>query len=148
RASVDAYDSEQPRPQDHDLPPTSGSADRDRNDSARVSEAISASERRAMEAERETIDRYVAAWSAGRVGEVFDTRITGVQKFGSFATIIGSGGDGSVPVSVSGAERFAYDEKAQVSEGESSGEQFAMGMILKSRSAEANPSTGASKFEP
>ncbi|WP_371431614.1 ribonuclease R family protein [Novosphingobium sp.] len=148
RALVDAYDLEQPRPQDHDLPPTSGLADRDRNDLARVSEAISASERRAMEAERETIDRYVAAWLAGRVGEVFDTRITGVQKFGLFATIIGLGGDGLVPVSVLGAERFAYDEKAQVLEGESSGEQFAMGMILKLRLAEANPLTGALKFEP
>jgi hypothetical protein len=38
RALVDAYDLEQPRPQDHDLPPTSGLADRDRNDLARVSE--------------------------------------------------------------------------------------------------------------
>jgi ribonuclease R len=31
-------------------------------------------------AERETIDRYVAAWLSARVGEVFDCRITGVQK--------------------------------------------------------------------
>ena len=36
-------------------------------------------ERRAMEAERETIDRYVAAYLSTRVGELVDTRITGVQ---------------------------------------------------------------------
>jgi hypothetical protein len=101
-----------------------------------------------MEAERETIDRYVAAWLAGRVGEVFDTRATGVQEFGLFATIIGLGGDGLVPISTLGAERFAHDEKRQVLVGEETGEEFAMGTILKLRLAEANPLTGALKFEP
>jgi len=148
RALVDAYGLEQPRPANHDIPATSGLSDRDRSDLARVSDAISAAERRAMEAERETIDRYVAAWLSSRVGEVFDTRITGVQKFGLFATILGLGGDGLVPVSTLGAERFAYDEKAQRLVGELSGEEFAMGMILKLRLAEANPLTGALKFEP
>jgi ribonuclease R len=147
RALVDAYGLEQPRPK-ADLPPTSGLSDRDRGDLARVSEAISNAERRAMEAERDTIDRYVAAWLSGKVGEVFDTRITGVQKFGLFATIIGLGGDGLVPVSTLGAERFNYDEKAQRLIGELSGEEFAMGQILKLRLAEANPLTGALKFEP
>lgn len=148
RALVDAYGLEQPRPANHDIPATSGLSDRDRSDLARVSDAISAAERRAMEAERETIDRYVAAWLSSRVGEVFDTRITGVQKFGLFATILGLGGDGLVPVSTLGAERFAYDEKAQRLVGELSGEEFVMGMILKLRLAEANPLTGALKFEP
>ncbi|GHC86164.1 ribonuclease R family protein [Novosphingobium pokkalii] len=148
RALVDAYGLEQPRPADHGIPATSGLSDRDRGDLARVSDAISAAERRAMEAERETIDRYVAAWLSTRVGEVFDTRITGVQKFGLFATILGLGGDGLVPVSTLGAERFNYDEKAQRLIGELSGEEFAMGMILKLRLAEANPLTGALKFEP
>ena len=148
RALVDAYHLEQPRPDGAGIPPTSGLADKDRDDLTRVSQAISDSERRAMMAERETIDRYVAAWLSGRVGEVFDTRITGVQKFGVFATIIGLGGDGLVPVSILGAERFAYDEKSQILEGERSGVKFAMGMILKLRLAEANPLTGALKFEP
>jgi ribonuclease R len=147
RALVDAYGLEQPRPK-ADLPATSGLSDRDRADLARVSEAISNAERRAMEAERDTIDRYVAAWLSGKVGEVFDTRVTGVQKFGLFATIIGLGGDGLVPVSTLGAERFNYDEKAQRLIGELSGEEFAMGQILKLRLAEANPLTGALKFEP
>ncbi|WP_353230114.1 VacB/RNase II family 3'-5' exoribonuclease [Novosphingobium sp.] len=149
RALVDAYALEQPRPPvEADLPPTSGLADRDRADLARISDAISKTERRAMEAERDTIDRYVAAWLSVRVGEVFETRITGVQKFGLFATIIGLGGDGLVPVSTLGAERFGYDEKMQRLIGEQSGEQFAIGMILKLRLAEANPLTGAMKFEP
>ena len=147
RALVDGYGLEQSRPT-NDLPPTSGLSERDRADLSRVSEAISAAERRAMEAERETIDRYVAAWLSARVGEVFDCRVTGVQRFGLFATIMGLGGDGLVPVSVLGAERFFHDEKAQVLEGEQTGTRFARGDRLRLRLAEANPLTGALKFEP
>ena len=147
RALVDAFGLEQPVPKG-DLPEQSGLSDRDRSDLTRVSEAISAAERRAMEAERETIDRYVAAWLSSRVGEVFDCRVTGVQRFGVFATIIGLGGDGLVPVSVLGDERFFYDEKAQALEGEQSGDRYTLGMILRLRLAEANPLTGALKFEP
>ena len=147
RALVDAYGLEQPAPAT-DLPATSGLAPRDRADLARISDAISLTERRAMAAERETLDRYVAAWLSARIGEVFPCRITGVRGFGLFATIIGLGGDGLVPVSVLGWERFAFDEKAQVLEGEESGTRFAIGDLLSLRLAEANPLTGALKFEP
>ncbi len=147
RALVDAYGLEQPKPKGA-IPPDSGLSDRDRDDLSRVSEAISAAERRAMEAERETIDRYVAAWLSARVGEVFECRITGIQRFGLFATILSLGGDGLVPVSVLGAERFFHDEKAQVFEGEQTGTRYALGDRLRLRLAEANPLTGALKFEP
>jgi ribonuclease R len=147
RALVDAFGLEQPAPKG-DLPATSGLSDRDRDDLSKVSEAISDAERRAMSAERETIDRYVAAWLSARVGEVFECRITGVQRFGLFATIIGLGGDGLVPISVLGDERFSHDEKAQVLEGERTGSRFGLGLILRLKLAEANPLTGALKFEP
>jgi ribonuclease R len=146
RALVDGFQLEQPAPKAK-LPATSGLSDRDRDDLGKVSEAISAAERRAMAAERETIDRYVAAWLSARVGEVFETRLTGVQKFGFFATIIALGGDGLVPVSTLGRERFSYDEKAQVLEGDQSGTRYAVGDRLRLRLAEANPLTGALKFE-
>ncbi len=147
RALVDAYGLEQPRPK-ADVPATSGLADRDRADLSRISEAISDAERRAMSAERETIDRYVAAWLSARVGEIFECRITGVQRFGLFATIIGLGGDGLVPISVLGDERFFHDDKAHVLEGERSGTRYGLGHRMKLRLAEANPLTGALKFEP
>ena len=147
RALVDAFGLEQPAPKAK-LPPQSGLSERDRTDLGKVSEAISVAERRAMAAERETIDRYVAAWLSARVGEVFETRVTGVQKFGLFATILGLGGDGLVPISTLGAERFAYDEKAHVLSGEQSGTRYGIGDRLRLRLAEANPLTGALKFEP
>jgi len=146
RALVDAYKLEQPAPQDG-LPEASGLSDRDRDDLGKISEAISKTERRAMEAERDTIDRYVAAWLAGRVGEVFETRITGVTSFGFFATIVGLGGDGLVPVSTLGREHFRWEEGAQRLVGDDSGTAYAPGDRLELRLAEANPLTGALKFE-
>lgn len=147
RALVDGFGLEQPEPKG-DIPQRSGLSDRDRSDLSRISDAISAAERRAMEAERETIDRYVAAWLSARVGEVFECRVTGVQKFGLFATIISLGGDGLVPVSTLGDERFHFDERAKVLVGDSGHTRFAMGDRLRLRLAEANPLTGALKFEP
>jgi ribonuclease R len=145
RALVDAYKLEQAVPPGS-IPATSGLSDRDRASLQQVSDAISQTERRAMEAERDTIDRYVAAWLSGRVGEVFDTRITGVQAFGFFATIVGLGGDGLVPISTLGGEYFRHDEAAQALVGSDSGTTFASGDRLKLKLAEANPLTGALKF--
>ncbi len=147
RALVDAYGLEQPKPPGS-LPATSGLADRDRANLQQITDAISQTERRAMEAERDTTDRYVAAWLSGRVGETFDTRITGVQSFGFFATIVGLGGDGLVPVSTLGAEHFRHDEASQSLIGQDSGTTYSPGDRLKLNLAEANPLTGALKFVP
>ena len=113
-----------------------------------LGEAISRTERRAMEAERETIDRYVAAYLSRFVGEVVDTRITGVRSFGFFATVQTIGGDGLVPVSTLGAERFHYDEAAQALIGEESGDRYVSGQELQLRLVEADPISGALRFEP
>ncbi|OBX20242.1 ribonuclease R [Erythrobacter sp. QSSC1-22B] len=145
RALVDGYKLEQPKPSGG-LPPGSGLADRDRDSLQAISDAISQTERRAMEAERDTTDRYVAAWLSGRVGETFDTRITGVQGFGFFATIEKLGGDGLVPVSTLGREYFRYDEASQTLKGEGSGTSYSVGDKLKLTLAEANALTGALKF--
>ncbi|KKC26925.1 ribonuclease R family protein [Sphingomonas sp. SRS2] len=112
-----------------------------------IGELISQAERRAMEAERETVDRYVAAFLSTKIGELLDTRITGVQSFGFFATVEGLGGDGLVPVSTLGAERFRYDEAARALEGEESGDRYTSGMKLKLRLVEANPISGSLRFE-
>ncbi|MGE5953658.1 MAG: ribonuclease R [Qipengyuania vulgaris] len=146
RALVDAYKLEQPKPKGN-IPDTSGLSDRDRTALGQITDAISQTERRAMEAERDTIDRYVAAWLSGRVGEVFDTRITGVQGFGFFATIEKLGGDGLVPVSTLGRDYFRYDEGARELVGENTGKTYAVGDRLKLRLAESNALTGALKFE-
>ncbi|MBN8841189.1 MAG: RNB domain-containing ribonuclease, partial [Sphingomonadales bacterium] len=116
-------------------------------DFERVGEAISRLERRAMEAERDTIDRYVAAYLAERVGETVEARITGVANFGFFATVDGVGGDGLMPVRDLGGEYFRFDEAARRLVGETSGEEYTLGQRLSLRLAEANPVSGALRFE-
>ncbi|WBH15941.1 ribonuclease R family protein [Sphingomonas radiodurans] len=116
-------------------------------DFERLGETISKLERRAMEAERETIDRYVAAFLSHRVGEIVDARITGIQNFGFFATVEGVGGDGLMPISDLGGEYFRFDEAGRRLVGETSGEQYTLGQRLKLRLAEANPVSGALRYE-
>jgi len=113
----------------------------------RIGESISMLERRAMEAERETIDRYVAAYLAEHVGQVLQTRITGVQSFGFFATVEGVGGDGLVGVRDLGREYFRYDEAARALIGEETGTRYESGQKLELRLVEANPVSGALRFE-
>jgi ribonuclease R len=110
-------------------------------------ELISQLERRAMEAERETLDRYVAAYLSERVGDLIDCRITGVQPFGFFATVEGLGGDGLVPVSTLGSDYYRYEESSQSLVGDDSGERFSPGQRLKLRLVEANPVSGGLRFE-
>jgi ribonuclease R len=113
----------------------------------RIGEQISGLERRAMEAERETVDRYVAAYLADQRGQLVMCRITGVQPFGFFATVVDFGGDGLVPVSTIGDEYFRYDDKSQQLVGEESGTTYRQGQSLKLRIAEADPVSGSLRFE-
>jgi ribonuclease R len=113
----------------------------------KIGESISMLERRAMEAERDTIDRYVAAFLAERVGQVLDVRITGVANFGFFATVEGIGGDGLMPVRDIGGEYFRFDEAGRRLIGDETGTEYASGQRLQLRLAEANPVSGALRFE-
>ncbi|MDX8358148.1 ribonuclease R family protein [Sphingopyxis terrae] len=146
RALVDSYRLEVPgKPKG--LPERSGLGEADQKGFSRIGEAISGLERRAMEAERETVDRYVAAYLAGKVGEIVPARITGVQPFGFFATVDGLGGDGLVPVSMLGSERFFYDEAARTLDSEHGRVSYSVGQRLDLRLMEANPVSGALRFE-
>jgi ribonuclease R len=113
----------------------------------KIGESISMLERRAMEAERDTIDRYVAAFLSEKVGEVLETRITGVTNFGFFATVEGIGGDGLMPVRDIGGEYFRFDEASRTLTGDQTGTVYASGQKLPLRLAEANPVSGALRFE-
>ena len=112
-----------------------------------IGEQISMVERRAMEAERETIDRYVAAFLADQVGQLVECRISGVHPFGFFATVEGLGGDGLVLAKDLGTEYFRYDEAARTLVGDETGETYRVGQRLTLRLADANPVSGSLRFE-
>ena len=112
-----------------------------------IGEQISMLERRAMEAERETVDRYVAAFLADQVGQLVECRITGVQPFGFFATVEDLGGDGLIFAKDLGQEYFRFDESARALVGDDTGETYRVGQRLTLRLADANPVSGSLRFE-
>ncbi len=108
---------------------------------------ISVAERRAMQAERETIDRLVAGFLSEKIGEVFRGRINGVTKAGLFVTLEDTGADGFVPISMIGDEYFRYDQDQHSVTGEATGLTYQMGQKVEVRLVEAAPIAGALRFE-
>jgi len=103
---------------------------------------ISDAERRSMAAERDTNDRYLAAYLADRVGAEFVGRISGVQRFGLFVRLEETGADGLVPIRAVGREFFHYDEASQSLTGSETGVTIGVGQRVLVRLAEAVPVTG------
>jgi len=108
---------------------------------------ISDTERRSMAAERDTTDRYLAAYLSERVGSELPGRIAGIQGFGAFVKLDETGADGLVPVSSIGAEYFRYDRERQTLTGERSGLQLSVGQRVLTRLVEAVPVTGGLMLE-
>jgi ribonuclease R len=103
---------------------------------------ISETERRSMAAERDTADRYLAAWLSERVGAEFSGRISGVVRFGVFVKLDETGADGLIPVRSLGREYFRFDPDAQTLTGEDTGLVLGIGQRVTVRLAEAVPATG------
>lgn len=112
-----------------------------------IAEAISISERRAVAAERQTVDRLIAAFLADRIGAQFSARISGMVKSGLFVRLHDTGADGFIPASTIGDDYFRYDEKAQAMAGDRTGKSYRLGDIVEVRLIEAIPTAGALRFE-
>jgi ribonuclease R len=107
---------------------------------------ITGTERRAQLAERDAIDRYLAAYMADKVGAYFAARISGVTRFGLFVTIAESGASGLVPVRSLPEDFWRYDDKEQTLTGRRTRLTFRLAQEVEVRLAEANPVTGSLVF--
>ncbi|RUZ71603.1 ribonuclease R [Mesorhizobium sp. M7A.F.Ca.US.006.01.1.1] len=112
-----------------------------------VAVLISGTERRAMAAERDTVDRLIAAYLAERVDDRFDARISGVTKSGLFVQLPQYGADGFIPVSTLGGDYYIYDETARSLFGERSGKGYQLADRVEVRLIEVAPMAGAMRFE-
>jgi ribonuclease R len=112
-----------------------------------TAEHISITERRSMAAERDTSDRYLAAFLADRAGAEFEGRVAGVARFGLFVKLDETGADGLIPVSSLGREYFRYDESSQTLRGEETGLVLGLGQRVTVRLVEATPVTGGLLLE-
>jgi ribonuclease R len=112
-----------------------------------IGQHISATERRAMIAERETSDRLLAEYLSQHIGARFDARISGVTRSGLFVRLRETGADGFIPASTLGSDYFRYVEEQQAMIGERTGEKFGLGDPVSVRLLEAAPVAGALRFE-
>ncbi|MBA5778009.1 ribonuclease R [Stappia sp. F7233] len=108
---------------------------------------VSAAERRAMLAERDTIDRLIALWLKDQVGAIFQGRISGVVKSGLFVRLNDTGADGFVPASTIGEDYYHYDQVSHAMIGRSTGETYQLGDAVEVRLVEAAPFAGSLRFE-
>jgi ribonuclease R len=112
-----------------------------------IAAQISATERRAMKAERETADRLIAHHLADRIGATFQGRISGVTRAGLFVKLDDTGADGFIPIRSLGSEYYNYDETRHALIGSRSGAMHRLGDVVDVRLVEAQPIAGALRFE-
>ena len=108
---------------------------------------ISETERRSMAAERDTTDRYLAAYLSERVGNEFSGRISGIARFGAFVKLDETGADGLIAIRTLGREFFRHDAEAQTLTGSETGLILGLGQSVTVRLAEAVPVTGGVMLE-
>lgn len=108
---------------------------------------ISDTERRSMVAERDTSDRYLAAYLSDRVGAEFGGRISGIARFGVFVKLDETGADGLLPMRALGQEYFHYDAESQTLMGADTGIIIGVGDRVLVKLAEAVPVTGGLTLE-
>jgi ribonuclease R len=108
---------------------------------------ISDTERRSMVAERDTNDRYLAAYLSERIGTEMTGHISGIQKFGAFIKLDETGADGLAPVRSMGAEFFHFDAENQTLMGSDTGITVSIGQKVLVRIVDAAPVTGGLELE-
>ncbi|WP_323781076.1 ribonuclease R [Thalassovita sp.] len=108
---------------------------------------ISETERRSMMAERDTNDRYLAAFLSERVGNEFTGRISGIAKFGAFIRLDETGADGLIPIRSLGNEYFHFDPDNGTLMGSDTGLTLSLGQRVTVKLTEATPVTGGIALE-
>ena len=109
-----------------------------------VAANISATERRATKAERETADRLIAHFLADRVGATFDGHISGVTRAGLFVELDETGADGLIPARYIGDEYFRYNDATHSFVGNAAA--YRLGDPVTVELVEAAPVAGALRF--
>jgi ribonuclease R len=108
---------------------------------------ISDTERRSMMAERDTTDRYLAAFLSDRIGAEFGGRISGIARFGVFVKLDETGADGLIPIRTLGDEYFHFDSDAATLMGADTGTLITLGQRVTVKLLDGAPVTGGIGLE-
>ena len=113
---------------------------------AEIGDRITQTERRAQQAERDAIDRYLTAFMSAKVGGRFAARISGVTRFGLFVTVTETGATGIVPFATLPDDYWHYDEREQTLTGRRTRKVFRLAQQVDVLLSEANAVTGGMVF--
>lgn len=100
-----------------------------------------------MMAERDTTDRYLAAFLSDRIGAEFGGRISGIARFGVFVKLDETGADGLIPIRTLGDEYFHFDSDAGTLMGADTGTLITLGQRVTVKLLDAAPVTGGIGLE-
>ena len=112
-----------------------------------ICEYISMTERRAALAERQTVDRFTAAYLADRTGAIFRGRVSGVSRFGLFVNLDETGADGILPMRNLPQDFYDLEERGHRVIGRRRGLQLRVGDVIDVKLLETDEVTGGIVFE-
>lgn len=104
-----------------------------------VGEHVSATERLAAQAEREVMDRFMAAYMVPNIGKSFGVTITGMNKFGIFVCENTTGADGFIPKGTLTDDLYFYEEQNHRLVGRRTKKTYQLGDPLTAILTEADP---------
>lgn len=110
-----------------------------------VATHISATERQAAAAERDVTERFMTAYLASDIGDVFNVTVAGLNNFGLFVEVDGIGAQGFIPKWSLGHGPFHFD--ADHYQLQSRQHTFHLGDHLQAVLVAADPLTSSLSFE-
>ena len=105
--------------------------------------AISASERRAAQAERRTIDRFAASLMQQQNGQIIRGRITSITRFGAFLELAEFGTEGLLPRAQLPADYYHIDTNIGIMRGDTNGIILRCGAMVDVFVISVSPTKGA-----
>ncbi|MBK9190590.1 MAG: ribonuclease R [Crocinitomicaceae bacterium] len=99
---------------------------------------ISLTERKAVDAERESRKFFQAQFLKDRVGEVFDGTITGLTDWGLFVELTDNYCEGMIPLKSLKDDRYYFDERDYVVVGANDNREFNVGDQIRVKLASVN----------
>ncbi|WP_212112631.1 ribonuclease R [Bartonella queenslandensis] len=112
-----------------------------------IATQISLYERRAMLAERETVDRLVAHYLTNKIGRIFTGRISGVTKAGLFISLDKLNTDGFVHISTLKNDYYHFDEAQHILVGQRSHKGYQLSDVVEVKLITVQPFAGALSLE-
>ena len=113
-----------------------------------IAKHISDTERTAMMAERDAMDRYKISYLSRQSEKVFPGTITSLNEYGLFVSLKGNGITGFVPVNQLGDDFFIFERHSVSFKARSSKQTYKMGDAITVRVTEADPLRGSLIFRP